>query len=253
MASQKKIWDKTAQDYFTKVVSPFSANVINPIFWYIDHLPHEGKSVIEVGCGIGSLLPILGKSFGRVVGTDISPKMIERARSKVKEFENVHLSVQDTRDLSTFHNQFDFAITVNSILVPQIKVVDDMLREVYLTLKEDGVLLGIFPSLDALHYKTLLIQEKALDEGKSEEEAMQLSKDELKGTPIDFISGIVDYDGEKQKHYYGFELKYRLWKAGFKNIRLRKVYYPWEVYDEEHLLTFKGKPKLWDWFVCCLK
>lgn len=39
-------------------------------------------------------------------------------------------------------------------------------------------------------------------------------------------------------------------KAGFKNINIRKVLYPWELCDDEkYKELFKNEAKLWDWFV----
>src|SRR5215213_3228594 len=46
-----------------------------------------GESVLDVGCGTGSLAIVAARqvgAMGRVVGVDPSPEMIDRARSKAK-------------------------------------------------------------------------------------------------------------------------------------------------------------------------
>ncbi len=254
---EAKVWDRSAKKYFDDVVSPFAEGVKNPIFWYLDNKISGNlneMSVIDIGCGIGNFLPTLSQKFAHVTGIDFSPKMIELAKEKTKSYSNIHFLVRDARDLTEFHNQFDVAVSVNSVLLPKIVDVEKILREANLVLKENGTLLAVFPAMEALLYRSLLIQEKALEEGFSEEEAIQKAKKDLtETTPCNFEAGIVKYPDCQQKNYYLFELKYRLWKAGFTNIKVRKVHYPWEVYEDDTLLAFHGKQKLWDWFVYAKK
>ncbi len=65
----------------------------------------------------------------------------------------------------------------------------------------------------------------------------------------DFLTGIFDDGGDRQKHYYEFELRHRLREAGFTHLRIRKVRYPWDE-TVSGFECFPGKPKLWDWLVC---
>lgn len=250
--AEVKAWDKTAKNYFSEVVSPFAEGVDNPIFWYLDNKIVSDKkkmSVIDIGCGIGNFLPTLSEKFAKVVGFDFSPKMVDISKEKVKEAKNVTVLVRDARELSEFYNQFDVAVTVNSILLPDIKDVEKMFKEAYNVLKQGGILLGVFPAMESFLYHALLVQEKALDDGKTQEEALKKAQAAIDEAPCDFVAGLVKYEDSVQKNYYLFEIKYRLRKAGFRNITVRKVYYPWEVYEEEALLTFRGRKKLWDWFV----
>jgi len=254
---EAKIWDRSAKKYFDDVVSPFAEGVKNPIFWYLDNKitgNTKEMSVIDIGCGIGNFLPIISIKFANVIGIDFSPKMIEYAQEKTKSYSNIQLLVRDARDLSEFHTKFDVAVSVNSVLLPKITDVEKILREANLVLKEGGTLLAVFPAMEAFLYRALLIQEKAMEDGTSEEEALKIARNDLQeNTPCDFESGVVKYPDCQQKNYYLFELKYRLWKAGFTNIKVRKVHYPWEVYEDDTLLAFHDKQKLWDWFVYAKK
>lgn len=247
------MWNRSAKKYFEDVVSPFAEGVKNPIFWYLDNkigANTKEMKVIDIGCGIGNFLPTLAGKFSTVVGIDFSPKMIEFAGERVRGLSNVQLHVRDARDLNEFHGQFDVAVSVNSVLLPKIVDVEKILGEAYLVLKEGGTLLAVFPAMESFLYRALLMQEKGMEEGDSEEVALEKAKKDLReGLQCDFEAGIIQYPDCKQKNYYLFELKYRLWKAGFTNIKVRKVHYPWEVYEDETLLAFHGKEKLWDWFV----
>jgi len=246
-----KAWDKTAKKYFEEVDSPFAKGVENPIYWYIDNKidSSKKKSVIDVGTGIGNMIPFLSKKFKEIVAIDISSKMIEQAKKTTESMDNVKLLVRDAKDLTEFYNQFDVAVSVNAILSPKIADIEKILLEIYNVLNDEGVLIAIFPSMDAILYRAVLEHEKAIEEGSDEKEALEKTNKAINVEDCDFVLGTVKYHDMTQKHYYRFELLYRLWKAGFKNIRMRKVNYPWEMQEQEELQVFKGKPELWDWFV----
>ena len=105
--------------------------------------------------------------------------MIETATAQAKDFPNVSLFVRDGRDLHEFHNQFDVAVTVNSILLPKVKDCEKMIQEAYNLLKDGGIILGIFPAMESHLYRALLIQEKTLDDGETEEIATQKAKEDV--------------------------------------------------------------------------
>jgi SAM-dependent methyltransferase len=63
-----------------------------------------GTSVLEVGCGTGDLLHALGAKRG--VGLDISPRMVEAARSKYPDLE---FHVGDV-EMTDWHEQFDYIV-----------------------------------------------------------------------------------------------------------------------------------------------
>src|SRR3989339_1725976 len=158
-----KEWNKTAKKYFEEVISPFQEGVKNPIFDNLDKLNvSKDMSVIDIGCGIGNLLPALADKFSKVVGIDFSPKMVELSKIKIQDKPNVEVKVMDARDLSLYHDQFEVAIAVNSILLPNFSDIDKMFAEAYNVLKKEGVLLGIFPAMEGFLYLALLMQEKAM-------------------------------------------------------------------------------------------
>jgi predicted TPR repeat methyltransferase len=42
----------------------------------------KDRSAVEIGCGVGRVTQALGEHFGRVVGLDVAPSLIEQARAK---------------------------------------------------------------------------------------------------------------------------------------------------------------------------
>ncbi len=71
----------------------------------------RSSSVLEVGCGIGTLTGLLSGYLakGRVVAVDISPESVEIARKRLSRTSNVRFMVSDMTDFS--HTEvFDFII-----------------------------------------------------------------------------------------------------------------------------------------------
>ncbi len=248
---KKRYWDSVAKKYFENIMSPFQEGVKNPLYDYIDKFEGKDKSAIDIGTGIGNAIPHLAGRFAHVTAIDISDKMIEVAKEKHK-FENISFFVRDAADLGEFHGKFDVAVAVNSIIVPSVKDLEKIMGECCKVLKPGGRLLAVFPSMEAILYQAMLVYETVLQETGSEKKARLRTSRELGAKKFDFLTG-VDKEGFAQKYFYRFEVNYRLKKAGFKNIRVSKVFYPWEISQESGYSPFHGKPRMWDWFVVAEK
>ena len=240
-------WDRIAGSYFEQINTPFQAEVINPLLDYLDGLPGREKlTVADLGCGIGNLLPFLAERFQRVVAVDFSPKMLCAAQENCTH-ENVQFCRQSLTDLSVFQEQFDVAVTVNSVLAPSLDVVDQTLREMAATLKPGGMLAGIFPSMESVLYEGGLILDRERERTGNEEQALRRAQRKAKRSCYDFIAGLYTEGEDRQKFYYSFELRRRLQKAGFRGLQFGKVLYPW--HEEDGDVLFSSEPRLWDWFV----
>ncbi len=77
--------------------------------------PHIGARVLDIGCGhgvaIAALSAAVGRS-GRVVGIDVSPKMLNRAKAGVsqRQLHNVDLYVMDAMAPDLPKSSFNYAI-----------------------------------------------------------------------------------------------------------------------------------------------
>lgn len=251
-ARDKAAWDRVAtpKKYFASVVSPWDKGVLNPLGAALAKVPASRRgAAIDLGTGIGNGIPMLARLFRRVVAIDYAPRMVATARKRYAHLSHVSFAVADMRELSRYHGRFDVAVAVNSVLLPSSRDVRRMLREAYATLKPGGLLFGVFPSLESEVYIGLLTFEREHAKLRHEERAW-LRTEELVGRHrIDFFRGTVGKSAVTQKFYYRFELLHRLQRAGFTDIRIGRVVYPWRLLDDPDARAFRGQPGFWDWFV----
>jgi SAM-dependent methyltransferase len=239
-------WDRVAARYFDEVVSPLRDGVPARLLRALDAVPHARRKTIgDLGCGIGTLLPALATRFGRVVALDFSPAMLARARRTCPQA-NVRFERADLADLRRFAGQLDVAVTVNALLAPDPERLGAMFRSLRAVLKPGGTLLGVFPAMEAVLYQGLLIHER--ERRIRSARARARTRHILEESQFDFVHATYLENGRTQKFFYGFELAYRLRHAGFRRVRIGQLEYPWGAalggYE-----SFPGEAPMWDWLV----
>ncbi len=248
-----KAWDEisTKKKYFENVLSPFSDdNAARIIRRAIGRFASKRRSVLELGCGIGLLVPFLSENFKRVYSTDYSQGMVNTAKRMNSKFKNVIYRRKDMRRLN-YKNHFNVIVTVNSIISPSVKQVNRVIGNIYDALKERGVLVGVLPSIEYALYAAMLVYERELKTNPTRA-AVRKTKAILDSKDYDFLLGFINEDGNRQKHFYEFEIEYRLRKAGFKKIRISKLYYSWDAFGNPDAFFPDEKP-IWDWLVVARK
>ena len=119
-----------------------------------------GESLLEIGCGAGAVLGILGQTFPglKLAGIDLEDKQIEYAKNHLGNFhlDNVDLRVGDATNLPWQNNQFDrlYAIWFLEHLANPLEV----LKEAKRVLKPGGTI-----TLTETDYRTILITPESAD------------------------------------------------------------------------------------------
>ncbi|MFH1408521.1 MAG: class I SAM-dependent methyltransferase [Nanoarchaeota archaeon] len=243
-------WDKYADPdkYVDAIFTPFALKGAKALLeTTIKKL--KGERVIDIGCGYGNLLPFLSKTFKEVIAVDFSPKMVEKAKHQASILKNVEVMHGDVRKLE--HDGFDVAVSVNSVLMPNVLAVNEALASIYDCLKPKGVFIGIFPSMDSELYLSMILFENELIKGRPAKKARKNAGELIGETDYDFLTSMLDANG-RQKFFYGFELSYRLKQAGFRTVSVKKMPIPWKALKNSGIY-FPDKPKPWDWLVVAKK
>jgi SAM-dependent methyltransferase len=248
--NQERNWCRHAARYDDVLLDPYATDVVNPLWRALDEILDAGtKTAADLGCGTGPLLgPLLGR-FRRVVALDFAPGMIERAREHVTEADRsrVEFLQRPMDDLADRVGTIDAAVAINSLVMPDVRLIQRTLEAVRACLRPGGVFLGIAPSIDAIQYHTLLLHDQALDHGMEPADAERFAAYHAEHRYYDFAFGRFKFRGLRQKFWHAFELEHRLARAGFRSITVSKVLYPWDD-------NFAGgaeladNPPSWDWF-----
>ena len=242
-------WSRHAARYDEIFLDAFDPGVENPLMAALEAIPDPAeKSVIDLGCGTGPLLPYLLSKFGRVIALDFAPAMLSRARQRLgrRASKKVEFLNRPMHELTDLNGTLDVAVAVNSVVMPDVRLIDRTLSAVRSALKPEGAFLGVVPSMDAIHYHTMLLMDQSLDRGAAPEEAERYAAFHGEHGYYDFAFGRFAFQGLKQKFWLPFELRHRLNKAGFRSVTLDQLLYPW---DESITggVEFAKHPKSWDW------
>jgi len=95
------------------------------------------SSVLEIGCGIGTLTGLLAAKAGKVLAVDISPESIARAKQRLGKYSNLSLLVSDMSDFSTTE-KFDFVVLPDVLEHIPVEQHASLFKTIATVLKDDG-------------------------------------------------------------------------------------------------------------------
>lgn len=245
---QGRHWGRHAAGYDSVFLDPFRDGVVNPWLDVLAAVPDAGsKTAIDLGCGTGPLLPWLVERFGSVIALDFAPAMLDHAKQRLGQAaERVTFEARSMDDLADFAEKIDVAVAINSLVMPDVRAIDRTLRSIRAALKPDGLFIGVVPSIDAIHYHTMLLLDRALDRGLSLEEAERHAAYHGEHVFYDFAFGRFRYRGLRMTFWHPADVEYRLRKAGFASVELDRVLYPWDE-SVPGGDQFADQPRSWDW------
>ena len=112
-------------------LDPYSPAVENPLWNALTAVPDAAtKTVADLGCGTGPLLPYLAERFGRVFALDFAPKMLKRADARLGSDAAARVSFLERpmHEIDDLASQLDVAVAVNSLVMPDVRLIDRTLR-----------------------------------------------------------------------------------------------------------------------------
>ena len=104
-------------------------------------------------------------------------KMVESAKKRNKERDNIRFYVKDMTNLQSFYDKFDVAIAINSILSSNLNEINKIFEEIYGVLKKKGRFIAIPPSMEVFIYQSLIIADKESKKNKNQEKIKKLEEE----------------------------------------------------------------------------
>jgi SAM-dependent methyltransferase len=248
MSDQADYWSKAAAIYEREFIDPYRDAVRSPLHKVLERIANRAnKTVADLGCGLGPLLPFLSARFGRVIAIDFAEGMLARARERCIDVTNVEFQQRSLTDLTALADCLDVAVAINSIVMPDVAEQEKALSQIRCSLRPGGIFLGILPAMDAVHYYTMLLVDRALASGKPLEMARKNAAHHNDHELYDFAFGQFRFQGIEQHFWQPFEIRYRFRRAGFGSVKLKRVWLDWKQFScSRDLLRY---PPPWDWFV----
>jgi len=114
MSEEKPLYDGFIADYYDS--SPILVQRTQDIGFYVDAAKQSGEPVLELGCGTARITMAIAEAGYRIVGLDISERMLQRATEK-----RAGLGREAQERVRLVHGdmaQFDLGEKFRTILVP---------------------------------------------------------------------------------------------------------------------------------------
>jgi SAM-dependent methyltransferase len=245
MSEQHQHWSAAAGSYEAEYIDPYRPDIRNPLPRMLRRLGERGGAVVaDLGCGIGPLLPLLAKAFRRVYAVDFAAGMLARARQTVLRRDNVTFLHADLTELQ-LPEPVDVAVAVNSLVMPDERDLDRSLQRIAAALRPGGHFIGIVPGMDAVHYYTMLLVDRALAAGQPLPAARKHAAHHADHAHFDLAFGKFGYGGLEQHFWQPFEVRFRFRRAGLQLRLLRKLHLSWQQFAGAAEL--QQHPAPWDW------
>lgn len=205
-----EIFDRWADDYETAIRKKIPQyNELQKVFFNLLYFPKNEKvDVLDLGLGSGeNARTVLQRySNARLVGIDVSARMIQRARLKLADFASrVNLIQSDFRTLPLLHT-FNFVYSILAVHHLPAKDKQAFFNRIW-SMLEPG---GYFLLVDVV-------------KGSTEELTKRYINLTFPFDPEDTPSSLIEH-------------LYWLAKAGFEGIDV-----PWKYYKIAAIVAFKGK------------
>ena len=252
LQNQDRHWSRHAAKYDDLFVDPYDPAVESPLRKASRQslTPQTRPWPTSVAVPAPSC-PTWPSGFSRVIALDFAPGMLERAAERLSAIarsgegeppgeprhyparteprppgitqsrlgseavSQVTFLKRPMHQLDDLAGQIDVAVAVNSLVMPDVRLIDRTLQSVRASLRPGGQFLGVVPSIDTIYYHLMLLMDQSIDQGLETKEAKRLASLHGERRYYDFAFGEFHFEGLRQKFWHPFELEYRLHKAGF--------------------------------------
>lgn len=243
---QAAAWGRSAEEYDRQFVDPYRPDVRNPVLNALRRLKQADQLVVgDLGCGTGPLLPLLVERFRQVHAVDFSPAMLAVARRRVPASRKLHFHELAFANLKPLHGELDVITSINSLVLPRLDDLEEALVQFRLCLKPGGRLYAIVPSIDSIHYETMLLIDRARMLGQPLDAARKSAAQWAEHSSYDFAFARFFHHGIEQHFWQPFEIPYRLRRAGFRKWKLARARLAWAQFSQGAELAKYPPP--WDW------
>jgi len=231
-------WDRMAGKWDEYVFSARRSDRGRVVPRALQRAADSGRSelIADFGCGPGAFLPLLARTFGRVVGYDQSPRCTEIAARRTRRLRNVSV-IHPPNALVPWRRQCDAVLCVNVVIHPRRRNRIGTLTRALDLLRPGGRLIMVVPSIES---ECLLAE--ATGGGGSGRNCVHVPRG---GEPVPL--GVLSVVGVPTKHFAAAELQVLAATCGLERVEVTRVEYAWSSYGLKPVRPAGLCP--WDWLL----
>ena len=244
--NQEKHWNHIAPTYNDEIFDVFASDKKKRLLRYFNKHANKHKQCIDFGCGNGKAFHYLSPRFAKVMGVDISQKLLNQA--KKLPFSNIALKREDLTRSRLSLPKVDFVFCCNVAILPTVEQNHAILQNIKKSLKKGGTALLVVPSLESMFYSSWTLFDWYKREGVKADNVDPSEWSGLGGKKTDIIRGLVSINGVTTKHYTHQELEVIIARFGLTLLKIDKLEYEWKTEFSKPPRWLKD-PYPWDWLV----
>lgn len=248
--NQEKHWNTIGKEYNDEIFDVFASDKNQILQLYIKKHSNKKNTAIDFGCGTGKAFQYLAPAFKKVIGTDLSSKLLLQA--KKRPFKNIEIVKADLSSPKQPFPLVSFAFCCNVIMLPEVEKNYAILNTISQSLKSDGYAMIVLPSIESMLFSSWRLIDWYAKEGVKADDIPNSELNYFKGSKRDLVQGKVYIDDVPTKHYSKEELQVITEACGLKITAIEKVEYDWST-EFAQVPVWMGAPYPWDWLIECVK
>lgn len=244
---KKNPWDSLAGDFEQSVMEIAKQDLRNTLKEEITHASRGSDLAADLGCGVGSLLPLLGRNFSKVYAVDYSSALLKEAQLRVKS-PNIQFVRHNLAGDRPLNFVADVTFCINALINPRHSVRKKIVKSVWNTTKKGGLSIIVVPSFESVFNAYQALIRCRIREGCKRHQAVRSMNNWFGTEVISPVDGIVNIGESPTKCFMGEEITTFLSDIGFEVLRIRRIEYPW-VEEIHNPPSWLRDPYPWDWLV----
>jgi 2-polyprenyl-3-methyl-5-hydroxy-6-metoxy-1,4-benzoquinol methylase len=239
-------WNKLAHDFPDLVLEIAENDPHGVLTEEIDNAARKASTVADLGCGAGSVLPLLTPRFKSVLAVDYAQSLLDTARQRVPA-PNITFQKHNLTRPNTLTQTTDLTLCINTLIHPSHPKRAAIAQNVFAATKPGGTTIIVVPAYEsALNTYQALVHAWSAQNTSSRTRAVTTANKLFTKEVRSPADGIVEIGNTPTKCYLEGELNRFLTQTGFTVTHIRRLPYPWstELEDPPPDLT---NPTPWDW------
>jgi SAM-dependent methyltransferase len=229
-------WDDLADQWDDKVFSARRCDRHRVVPHTLQRIARRrrGQLVADFGCGPGDFIPLLSRTFERVVAYDQSPKCVELAARRARRLRNVDV-VRPPSTLDAWRDRCDVVLCVNVLIHPTRRNRMRTMEQVLQLLRPGGRLVLVVPSIES----ECLLAEATRGGARN---TVRMPRGQRAAN-----IGVLSVVGVPTKHFAAAELRALAAGLGLTDVEVSRVEYSWSSFGLRPIRPAGLRP--WDWML----